>query len=65
MHRLSGVITDGITRTAPTSTMPGSGWTPARLRQGTGLQVSMINDADAAGLAEMKFGAGAAAGAPC
>jgi polyphosphate glucokinase len=27
--------------------------------QATGLQVSMINDADAAGLAEMKFGAGA------
>ncbi len=55
-----GVIRDGITRTAANLDPAWIGL-PARALFGkaTGLQVSLINDADAAGLAEMKFGAGA------
>jgi polyphosphate glucokinase len=55
-----GVIRDGITRTAANLDPAWIGL-PARALFGkaTGLQVSLINDADAAGLAEMTFGAGA------
>ena len=55
-----GVVVDGVTRTA--ANVDGS-WigTDARAEfsKATGLPFSVINDADAAGLAEMKFGAGA------
>jgi polyphosphate glucokinase len=55
-----GVIRDGITRTAANL---GPAWIGLAARalfgKATGLQVSLINDADAAGMAEMKFGAGA------
>jgi polyphosphate glucokinase len=55
-----GVITDGITRTAANLDHAWVGLDARALfGKATGLQVSMINDADAAGLAEMKFGAGA------
>jgi polyphosphate glucokinase len=55
-----GVITDGITRTAANLDHAWVGMDARALfGKATGLQVSMINDADAAGLAEMKFGAGA------
>ena len=55
-----GVITDGITRTAANLDPAWIGLAARELfGKATGLQVSMINDADAAGLAEMKFGAGA------
>jgi polyphosphate glucokinase len=55
-----GVITDGIIRTAANVDKSWIG-TDARELFGTatGVPVSVINDADAAGLAEMKFGAGA------
>jgi polyphosphate glucokinase len=55
-----GVVTDGVTRTAANVD---KSWidTDARelFQKATGLTVSVINDADAAGLAEVKFGAGA------
>jgi polyphosphate glucokinase len=55
-----GVVTDGVTRTAANVD---KSWidTDARdlFTKATGLDVSVINDADAAGLAEMRFGAGA------
>jgi polyphosphate glucokinase len=55
-----GVITDGTTRTAANLDPAWIGMDARGLfGKATGLQVSMINDADAAGLAEMKFGAGA------
>ena len=55
-----GVITGGITRTAPNLDPAWVGMDArALLGKAAGLQVAMINDADAAGLAEMKFGAGA------
>jgi len=55
-----GVITDGITRTAANLDPAWIGLAARALfGKATGLQVNMINDADAAGLAEMKFGAGA------
>ena len=54
-----GVVTDGVTRTAANVD---KAWidTDARelFAQATGLTVTVINDADAAGLAEMRFGAG-------
>jgi polyphosphate glucokinase len=54
-----GVVVDGTTRTAANVD---HGWIglDARglLAQATGLEVSMLNDADAAGMAEMAFGAG-------
>jgi polyphosphate glucokinase len=55
-----GVITDGTTRTAANLDPAWIGIDARGLfGKATGLQVTMINDADAAGLAEMKFGAGA------
>jgi polyphosphate glucokinase len=55
-----GVITDGTTRTAANLDPAWIGLDARGLfGKATGLQVSLINDADAAGLAEMKFGAGA------
>ena len=55
-----GVITAGTTRTAANLDPAWIGMDARGLfGKATGLQVVMINDADAAGLAEMKFGAGA------
>ena len=55
-----GVIRDGITRTAANLDPAWIGLAARALfGKATGLQVSLINDADAAGLAEMTFGAGA------
>jgi polyphosphate glucokinase len=55
-----GVISDGITRTAANLDPAWIGLAARALfGKATGLQVGLINDADAAGLAEMKFGAGA------
>ncbi len=55
-----GVVTDGITRTAANL---GNAWIGLDARElfskATGLQVTVLNDADAAGVAEMRFGAGA------
>jgi polyphosphate glucokinase len=55
-----GVVMEGLVRTAANVDKSWIG-TDARTEFGkaTGLTVSVINDADAAGLAEMKFGAGA------
>jgi polyphosphate glucokinase len=55
-----GVVTDGVVRTAPNLDQAWIG-TEARdlFAKATGLTVAVINDADAAGLAEMRFGAGA------
>jgi polyphosphate glucokinase len=54
------VIADGVTRTAANLDPAWIGLDARALfGKATGLQVSLINDADAAGLAEMKFGAGA------
>ena len=55
-----GVVADGVIRTAANVDKTWIG-TDARELFGTatGLAVSVINDADAAGLAEMRFGAGA------
>jgi polyphosphate glucokinase len=54
-----GVVVDGVTRTAANVD---HGWigTDARslLAKATGQEVSVVNDADAAGMAEMAFGAG-------
>jgi polyphosphate glucokinase len=55
-----GVVTDGVIRTAANLD---SAWIGMNARDlfgsATGLEVQVINDADAAGLAEMQFGAGA------
>jgi len=55
-----GVVTDGVIRTAANLD---SSWIGVDARElfgtATGLEVQVINDADAAGQAEMKFGAGA------
>ena len=55
-----GVVINGITTTAHNL---GQAWigldTRALFAEATGLEVTVINDADAAGVAEMKFGAGA------
>ena len=55
-----GVVTDGIIRTAANLD---STWIGVDARElfgtATGLEVQVINDADAAGQAEMQFGAGA------
>jgi polyphosphate glucokinase len=54
-----GVVTDGVTRTAANLDPAWIGLDAASLfSQATGDQVRVLNDADAAGLAEMKFGAG-------
>ncbi len=54
-----GVVTDGITRTAANVD---KGWVGldarTQLSEATGLGVNVLNDADAAGMAEMAFGAG-------
>ncbi|MGW7412247.1 polyphosphate--glucose phosphotransferase [Streptomyces sp. NPDC054863] len=54
-----GVVTDGITRTAANVD---KGWVDldaqALLGERLGLPVTVLNDADAAGVAEMTFGAG-------
>ena len=55
-----GVIADGITRTAANLDQSWIGMDARGLfGKATGVPVSMVNDADAAGLAEMRFGAGA------
>ena len=55
-----GVVVDGVTTTAANLDPAWIGLdTRALFSKATGLPVSLINDADAAGLAEMKFGAGA------
>jgi polyphosphate glucokinase len=55
-----GVVIDGVTWTAANLDLAWIGLdAQALLGKAAGLTVSMLNDADAAGLAEMKFGAGA------
>ncbi len=55
-----GVVVDGVTMTAANLDPAWIGLdTRALFSKAAGLPVSLINDADAAGLAEMKFGAGA------
>ena len=55
-----GVVTDGVIRTAANLD---PAWIGVNARDlfgsATGLEVRVLNDADAAGLAEMRFGAGA------
>jgi polyphosphate glucokinase len=55
-----GVVTGGVIRTAANL---GKAWIGTDARElfgkATGLNVTVLNDADAAGMAEMKFGAGA------
>jgi polyphosphate glucokinase len=54
-----GVVTDGVTRTAANLDPAWIGHDAASLfGQATGNPVRVLNDADAAGVAEMKFGAG-------
>jgi polyphosphate glucokinase len=55
-----GVVVDGVTHTAANLDPAWVGLdTRALFGQATGLSPALINDADAAGLAEMRFGAGA------
>jgi polyphosphate glucokinase len=55
-----GVVTDGVIRTAANLDPAWIGMNARDLfGSATGLEVQVINDADAAGLAEMQFGAGA------
>jgi len=55
-----GVVTDGIIRTAANLDPSWIGVDACDLfGSATGMEVQVINDADAAGLAEMRFGAGA------
>lgn len=55
-----GVIMNGVTRTAANLSKDWIGLDARALfGKATGLGVSLVNDADAAGVAEMKFGAGA------
>jgi len=55
-----GVVTDGVVRTAPNLD---PAWISVSARElfgkATGLTAAVLNDADAAGIAEMRFGAGA------
>src|SRR6516225_4223159 len=54
-----GVVTDGVTRTAANLDRRWIGVDAAALfGRATGSQVRVLNDADAAGVAEMTFGAG-------
>ena len=54
-----GVVIDGVTHTAANLDPAWIGMdTRALFAKATGLGVSVLNDADAAGLAEMRFGAG-------
>jgi polyphosphate glucokinase len=55
-----GVVTDGVIRTAANLDPAWIGMNARDLfASATGLEVQVINDADAAGLAEIQFGAGA------
>ena len=55
-----GVVTDGVTRTAANLDPAWIGLDARALfGRAAGTEVSLLNDADAAGVAEMKFGAGA------
>ena len=55
-----GVVVDGVTHTAANLDPAWIGLdTRALFDQATGLSTALVNDADAAGLAEMSFGAGA------
>jgi polyphosphate glucokinase len=55
-----GVVTDGVIRTAANLDPAWIGVNASDLfGSATGLEVHVLNDADAAGLAEMRFGAGA------
>jgi polyphosphate glucokinase len=55
-----GVVTDGVTRTAPNLDPAWIGLDAGALfSKAAGHPVQVLNDADAAGIAEMKFGAGA------
>ena len=55
-----GEVTDGVTRTAANVDKAWIDLDAGELfAKATGLEVTVINDADAAGVAEMKFGAGA------
>lgn len=55
-----GVVIDGVTRTAANLDPAWIGLdAKALLEKATGLPVTLLNDADAAGVAEMRFGAGA------
>ncbi len=61
-----GVVTSGTIRTAPNLDPAWIGVDAAEfLGEATGLDVTVINDADAAGIAEMEFGAGKDNRAPC
>jgi polyphosphate glucokinase len=54
-----GVVTDGVTRTAANLDSSWIGTDAGTLfAQASGSQVRVLNDADAAGVAEMRFGAG-------
>jgi len=54
-----GVVTDGTVKTAPNMDRDWIGVNAAEfLGQATGLRITVLNDADAAGLAEMRYGAG-------
>jgi polyphosphate glucokinase len=54
-----GVVTDGVTRTAANLDPAWIGLDAGSLfGKAAGVQVRVLNDADAAGMAEMKFGAG-------
>jgi polyphosphate glucokinase len=54
-----GVVVDGVTRTAANVDKSWIGRDArALLAEATGLEVSVLNDADAAGMAEMAFGVG-------
>ena len=54
-----GVVVDGVTHTAANLDPAWVGLdTRALFNQATGLSTALVNDADAAGLAEMSFGAG-------
>jgi len=57
---LPAVVTDGVVRTAANIDQSWIGTDAAKLfRKATGREVGVVNDADAAGLAEVRFGAGA------
>lgn len=57
---LPAVVTDGVVRTAANIDESWIGTDAAKLfREATGRAVGVVNDADAAGLAEVRFGAGA------
>ena len=61
-----GVVTDGVTRTAANLDPAWIGHDAASLfGQATGNPVRVLNDADAAGVAEMRFGAGVGQNGPC